>query len=345
MVGARLASLAAILRVVEAERVAGDVVELGSWRCGAAAFARRVLDAVGGGGASPARRRRGDARAAGASAVALHAGRFAETVPEFRATGRGVAVLRVDANFCGSYQDALYGLYDRVPVGGFVVFDDVMTHPEVMRCWLDFKADQGLPEDLVRALVPPPRSPARQQLRRPAWQTYHDDAGTPYYYDTDTGETTWTMPRALDDDADLSSQADDNFSQADAVSTGEARPSARVQRSRDVIKSRALGAGKRQEAYKAACDDAEARGEPAPDYVSFMTSMSEADAAGPLETAPAAAPPAAAMSAEEAQELEDRKRGEAARARLLIRMEASAEKGAPLPSSYAADDYMSSLEA
>ena len=110
-----------------------------------------------------------------------------------------------------------------------------------------------------------------------------------------------------------------------------------------MIKSRALGAGKRQEAYKAACDDAEARGEPAPDYVSFMTSMSEADAATPLATA--AAPPAAAMSAEEKQELEDRKRGEAARARLLIRMEASAEKGAPLPSSYAADDYMSSLEA
>jgi hypothetical protein len=193
---------------------------------------------------------------------------------------------------------------------------------------------------IAEALVPP-RSPARQQLRRLAWQTYHDDAGTPYYYDTDTGETTWTMPRA--DGADLSSQADDNFSRADAVSTGEARPSARVQRSRDVIKSRALGAGKRQEAYKAACDDAEARGEPAPDYVSFMTSMSEADAATPLETA--AAPPAAAMSAEEKQELEDRKRGEAARARLLIRMEASAEKGAPLPSSYAADDYMSSLEA
>jgi hypothetical protein len=195
---------------------------------------------------------------------------------------------------------------------------------------------------IAEALVPP-RSPARQQLRRLAWQTYHDDAGTPYYYDTDTGETTWTMPRALNDGADLSSQADNNFSQADAVSTGEAPPSAQVQRSRDVIKSRALGAGKRQEAYKAACDDAEARGEPAPDYVSFMTSMSEADAATPLETA--AAPPAAAMSAEEKQELEDRKRGEAARARLLIRMEASAEKGAPLPSSYAADDYMGSLEA
>ena len=173
MVGvARLASLAAILRVVEAERVAGDVVELGSWRCGAAAFARRVLDAVGGGArvvrafdafgriggygrtaglmATSEAGAAATLRAAGASAVALHAGRFAETVPEFRATGRPVAVLRVDANFCGSYQDALYGLYDRVPVGGFVVFDDVMTHPEVMRCWLDFKADQGLPEDLVR---------------------------------------------------------------------------------------------------------------------------------------------------------------------------------------------------
>ena len=89
-------------------------------------------------------------RAHNATAVVLHAGPFSDTVPKFRATGRPVALLRVDANFYDSYQDALYGLYDRVPVGGFVVFDDVLSHPEVMRCWLDFKRDNGLPEDLVR---------------------------------------------------------------------------------------------------------------------------------------------------------------------------------------------------
>ncbi|KAH8043451.1 macrocin-O-methyltransferase [Aureococcus anophagefferens] len=163
MVGvARLASLAAILRVVEAERVAGDVVELGSWRCGAAAFARRVLDAVGGGAVRAfdafgriggygrtaglmATSEAGAAatlRAAGASAVALHAGASRRRCG-VRATG---AASRSCARrqLCGSYQDALYGLYDRVPVGGFVVFDDVMTHPEV-RALARLQGRPGLP--------------------------------------------------------------------------------------------------------------------------------------------------------------------------------------------------------
>ena len=44
----------------------------------------------------------------------------------------------------------MYNLYDYVPVGGFVIFDDVMSHPAVMRFWLDFKNDQKLPETLTR---------------------------------------------------------------------------------------------------------------------------------------------------------------------------------------------------
>ena len=31
-----------------------------------------------------------------------------------------------------------------------MIFDDVMTHEQVMRCWVDFKADHGLPETLTR---------------------------------------------------------------------------------------------------------------------------------------------------------------------------------------------------
>jgi len=35
-------------------------------------------------------------------------------------------------------------------VGGYVIFDDVMSHRAVMACWIDFKTDQGLPETLTR---------------------------------------------------------------------------------------------------------------------------------------------------------------------------------------------------
>jgi hypothetical protein len=31
-------------------------------------------------------------------------------------------------------------MYEDVAVGGIVIFDDIMSHREVMRCWLDFKA-------------------------------------------------------------------------------------------------------------------------------------------------------------------------------------------------------------
>jgi len=58
--------------------------------------------------------------------------------------------LRVDGNFYDSTSDVLYYMYEDVSVGGIVILDDVMTHPTVRRSWDDFKADQGLPEDLNR---------------------------------------------------------------------------------------------------------------------------------------------------------------------------------------------------
>ena len=44
----------------------------------------------------------------------------------------------------------MYHLYDYVPVGEFVIFDDIMSHPAVMRFWLDFKKDQKIPETLTQ---------------------------------------------------------------------------------------------------------------------------------------------------------------------------------------------------
>lgn len=38
-----------------------------------------------------------------------------------------IAVLRVDGNFYDSHQDAMYYLYDKVPLGDIVIFDDIWT--------------------------------------------------------------------------------------------------------------------------------------------------------------------------------------------------------------------------
>jgi O-methyltransferase len=81
-------------------------------------------------------------------------GMFNNSLPsfmkEYQHQGRPIAVLRVDGNFYDSYQDAMYHLYEAVPVGGIVIFDDVFSHPVVKWFWDDFRADQGLPEELVR---------------------------------------------------------------------------------------------------------------------------------------------------------------------------------------------------
>mmetsp|Transcript_6535 Transcript_6535/g.19312 ORF Transcript_6535/g.19312 Transcript_6535/m.19312 type:complete len:211 (-) Transcript_6535:19-651(-) len=175
----------------------------------------------------------------------------------------------------------------------------------------------------ARALVLPRSASSRATTLR-AWQTYHDENGTPYYYDTESGETSWTPPGV----------ADDYFAQPEQAS-GPLTPVPLKARSRaDVARNR-------QQRYKEACEAAEANGEPAPDYVTFMTSL-EAEAAEPEAAAPA---PAAPLSAEEQRDLEDRERTRAAKARALSTMEAAASYGGLLsiPSSDAADDYMSAL--
>ena len=45
-------------------------------------------------------------------------------------------------------QDALYAFYESVPVGGFVIFDDIRSHPAVALAWADFCLDQGITEVL-----------------------------------------------------------------------------------------------------------------------------------------------------------------------------------------------------
>jgi hypothetical protein len=84
--------------------------------------------------------------------VKYHKGLFKDSIPPFVAENPNmkIAVLRIDGNYYDSYQDAMYYLYPLVPVGGIVIFDDVMTHAVVMRFWLDFKQDYSLQEELIQ---------------------------------------------------------------------------------------------------------------------------------------------------------------------------------------------------
>ena len=69
---------------------------------------------------------------------------------DYSKSDQKIAILRIDANFYDSHQDALYYLYNFVPVGGYVIFDDLFSLPDVGRVWREFRQDQNLTERIIR---------------------------------------------------------------------------------------------------------------------------------------------------------------------------------------------------
>lgn len=172
----RLKNFRAAILEVNRNRVPGAIAEFGVWRGGAMIMAAAIqrydpssvlprdlylFDAYGSFGkyekandflAVPLPKVQEAFEVFGLNDDNIHfvQGLFSDTVKEWIDRKDPIAVLRVDGNFYASYQDVLYAVYENVPVGGVVIFDDVMSHTEVMRCWNDFKHDQGIPEELVR---------------------------------------------------------------------------------------------------------------------------------------------------------------------------------------------------
>ena len=191
MVGhARLRNVRHCLESAFASGVPGDFVELGVWRGGASIYARAVLNVLLGEDTPSTLRRvrlfdafgliEGYGAASEFLAVSLpavkanvatygfnegveyHMGLFNESLPRFYEDHKNnphqkVSVLRIDGNFAESYHDALYYMWDFVPVGGFVIFDDFSAENtqrnsnagQLHRCWLDFRRAHGLTEKLL----------------------------------------------------------------------------------------------------------------------------------------------------------------------------------------------------
>eukprot|EP00435_Cladocopium_sp_Y103_P071654 s1005_g38.t1 len=177
MVGlVRLKNVADILWQVISNKIPGDFAELGVWRGGTCIFAKSILNAMGEDDravhvfdafdkipqynaktkllsvSEETVRANFEMYQALDSKVIFHKGLFKDTLPQFHVKNPAakLAVLRVDGNFYDSYQDALYYMYGFVPVGGYVIFDDVMSTPRAMQAWNDFKQDHGLMEELTR---------------------------------------------------------------------------------------------------------------------------------------------------------------------------------------------------
>lgn len=173
----RLHNVKAAIEAVVSAGIPGDFAELGVWRGGASIYAQLVLKCLG---QMEARRalifdafealagKQVYGKASNFLSVTEHEvkhnfekygvlntahffkGLFSDSLPKFakqyRTEGRTIAVLRVDGNFYSSYQDVLYELYRFVPVGGIVIFDDVMSHKGVQQFWIDFTRDYSMKE-------------------------------------------------------------------------------------------------------------------------------------------------------------------------------------------------------
>jgi len=92
-----------------------------------------------------------------AHGIQLREGLFEDTAIQFRRANidesgnlkRSIAVLRIDGNFYKSHEDALYALWDFVPIKGIIIFDDGY-HPHVHKFVRDFREDQDLDFKLKR---------------------------------------------------------------------------------------------------------------------------------------------------------------------------------------------------
>lgn len=170
----RIQNVKKALLDVLANNIPGDFVELGVWRGGVCIYARCLLNShhetdrkvhlfdafenIPGYETSTSYLSVSQAQVEhnlekyhAKEGTVFHKGLFKDSVKPFASEFKGnISVLRVDGNFYDSYQDAMYYLYDKVPVGGYVIFDDVMSHPAVTRFWEDFKREQGLPEELIQ---------------------------------------------------------------------------------------------------------------------------------------------------------------------------------------------------
>jgi hypothetical protein len=173
----RLDNIRWILEDWVRHHIPGDFVELVVWRGGSCIFARAVLDSLDeqhrkvilfdAFGEIPSYGQKSEFLSVSkedveatfgllgfstGDNVKFVEGLFHNTIPKYAKDlpdDQVISVLRIDGNFYSSYQDAMYHLYDRVPVGGYVIFDDILSTPGVQQFWKDFKSDQGITEEFT----------------------------------------------------------------------------------------------------------------------------------------------------------------------------------------------------
>lgn len=177
MIGhARIQQLKDALEEVILNGIPGDVCELGVWRGGAMIYAKGWLNANGvidrkvilfdafapikSYGRNdkvdfltvtlPEVQHNFDKYGLADDKVVYVKGFFKDSLPTFldQFPETQIAILRIDANYYDSYEDAMMHLYPKVPIGGIIIFDEV-RFTAVMWWFVTFRQTHGLPEELI----------------------------------------------------------------------------------------------------------------------------------------------------------------------------------------------------
>ncbi len=178
----RLANVRECLESVLADGIEGDFIETGAWRGGTCIYARAILAAYGvtdrtvwvadsfEGLPAPDGRFEADLGDQHHTKIELAIsveqveenfrrydllddqvkflkGWFSDTLPT--APIDKIAVLRLDGDMYASTMDALEPLYDKVPVGGYVIVDDYGAVKACAKAIHDFRDARGITDEIV----------------------------------------------------------------------------------------------------------------------------------------------------------------------------------------------------
>lgn len=165
----RCINLANLVHAINKEQIDGDLVECGIWKCGLLGLMRLVDNEYGGTRKvigfdsfeyqselpesekyrvtlSQAKKY---LKEMGAQNCILHKGYFHETFPTIGKTIEKISILRIDAGLYDVTKYCLEEFYDKISIGGYIVFDDYGHYEECRKAVNDFREKHNINNEIT----------------------------------------------------------------------------------------------------------------------------------------------------------------------------------------------------
>jgi len=157
----RCENIVKLVESVNAQKISGDLVECGVWKCGILGLMCLTDDKYGGkrkviGFDSfkyepdhiTIEKAKENLKSIGAERCTLIKGYFNDTFPKTRKKITKISILRIDAGLYDVTQQCLNEFYDKVSVGGYIVIDDYGHYKECKQAVDDFRNSRNINDQL-----------------------------------------------------------------------------------------------------------------------------------------------------------------------------------------------------